>query len=876
MRRWGWLGIALGLVLPTLTRAEVWPSSIDKVAQALNHSDVEVRRRAAQRLTSLPASAARKIVPRVLGDADPEVRVLAGQAAVQVGLDVKREAEAWLSDPEPKVRHVAARMLGAGGVPPSAVTALARTLSDPIAFVRLEAARALANAPAEEGTRVLLVHLEDTQEAFVLAVVESLAILGSSVAVLPLAGKVRDPRVAVRRAAVRALGDLAVGLSHGVRNSVDEQTNNQVGLPLIVAMADSDADVRQLAIQAAVAGRIIEALPTLEDLLRRDRDIDVQATALSALVRLARLVEDEIQRDRLVRLAVDMLSHERVELRSEALESLSQAAPIARRELRRCLEDARDELAGSCALALANDPAPENVELLVAAWRRGQLPEASLLTALEVAQGDEALLVVMELLDAGARSIRERAVDVAGKLLAANGGDGRAVEPIVEVMRRTRGATDLVPLVDLLGWTGSERAVAPLLTYVDSAAPMALRNAAVGALGRIPNAAVPAELVAALLLDESAPLRVATALALRDGAWVNGVGPLLERFGRAPVEERENLAVALWGPAVHISQVREVRALDALISKEDERVRVALLEALSRVRWELTKDVWRARAGAGACHTLAKVAELLAVYPEARPLLMELTKAPCPAARANAVWALASHGDGQTIPVVRLLVQDADRSVAANAVATLGAVARRVGDVQSVVPVLCEQLTAAAQSGRNAALAANALGALRQLEQRCGDGGAERALLRAATTSEVRLAAARLLGSRVLSNRVLSNRVPSNGITPSHQLDVEALARCARYDVDGEVAAACMEAREPTSAEDDPTRGQASAPTQKLRPVTVMVVPATRNTPQPNVPFALETADGVYRFGWTDARGALWTLTTDSERLRLAQPIGSW
>lgn len=860
MRRWGWLSLWLGLVACPLARAEVWPSSINKVSEGLSHSDVEVRRRAAQRLSSLPASAAREIVPRGLMDVDPEVRVLAGEAALQAGLDVKREAEAWLSDSEPRVRQVAARMLGAQDVPPSAVTALARTLSDPIAFVRLEAARALANAPAEEGTRVLLVHLEDSQEAFVLAVVDSLAILGSSAAMLPLAGKVRDPRVAVRRAAVRALGDLAARHAHVVREVPADEPSNRVGLPLMVAMADSDADVRQLAIRAAVVGHFVEALPTLEDLLRRDRDVDVQAAALSGLVRLAELIDDEVQRERLVKLAVDTLSHERQELRDEALQTLSRAATIAKRGLRRCLEDARDELAGSCALALAHDPSPENVELLVAAWRRGQLPAPSLLTALEVAQGEQALLVVMELLNSGARSVRERAVDVAGKLLATKGGDGRAVEPIVEVIRRTHNAADIVPLLGLLCRTGSERAVAPLLTYVDGAAPIALRKAAVAALGCIPNASVSRELIATLLIDEDAPLRVATALALREGSWVNGVGPLLERLTQAPVEERENLAVALWGPAVHIRHPNEVRAVAALLSTEGERVRAALLEALARVRWDLAKDVWRDQVRSGSCNAVAKVAELLGAHAEARPLLIELAKASCPAARANAVWVLGDHGDEQALTTVRALVEHADRSVAANAVASLGAIARNVGDLESAVPVLCEQVEVAARSGKNGARAANALGALRQMGQRCGDGADERMLLRAAATPEVRLAAARLL---------------SNVGMPSRELDLKALEHCARYDVDGDVAAACIEAREP-AGETPRADGATPPPTQTARPVTLMVVPATRSTPQPNIPFALQTENGLYRFGWTDARGATWVRTTDSGRLRLAQPIGAW
>ncbi len=821
--------------------AEVWPTGITRAKTALQSPDVMVRREASQRLSSLPSSVVQQVLPWVLKDADAEVRTAAGRAAIHVGFDASTEAESWLGDPEPSVRQMAARLLGTRTVAPSAVTALARTLADPVAAVRLEAAKALAHAPADEGARVLLNHLDDTQETFVLAVVDSLTILGSPTAIVPLVGKVQDPRVEVRRAVVRALGEL--------------EGQSQVTMPLILAMSDTDPEVRRLAIESAVAARAVGAIPALEDRLLRDRDIDVQAAAVSALLRLAHWVTEDRVKSRVVGEVVAALSHDRQELRSEALASLTRFATLARDELRNCLTNGAGETIGDCASALASDESPENVALLVAAWRQGRLAAPELLSALATVRGDQALLAVLELLSASARSVRLQAMAVAGQLLDDRAGDGRAVEPIIEVLRQANAAEDIEPLVDLLGRTGSARAVPFILPYLKKSGPVALRKVAVRALGRIPDANVSPEVVTALLVDEDAELRATTVMALREGAWRMGSVPLLRLLAAAKHDEDESLALALWGPAQHIRDANRVRELASLIDESSDRVHSALVEALARVPWGLTKDVWAKQSRSTSCVRRAKVAEVLGQYPESQELLSALAQGSCVPAQANAVWAMGYHADRSVLPVVTALASHSKREISANALATLGKLAARHGADDGTSKVFCDQVHVAARGG-NAGSGVNALFALRELRLRCGDGSAERTLLAAAPTPEVRLQVARLMA-----------RVPG----PDPTLDTKALKHCTRYDVDGDVAAACM--RTPMSS-------TATTPSQTtshgMRPMTVMVVPAARTTPQPHVPFTLELENGAYRFGWADSRGAVWVQTRDSDALRLRQPLGMW
>lgn len=836
MRQLRAAAVALALGAPGLAHAEVWPTTIARVQQGVTNADPVIRREAATHLNTLPPSRVRQILPLAIKDTDPQVRVAAGRAALRAGVEAKAEAEVWLSDADPAVRQVAAQMLGAGVPSAGAVTALARTLSDPVPAVRLEAARALANASADDGARVLLNHLDDAQEAFVLAVVEALAKLRSDSAVVPLVGKVSDPRVTIRRAVVRALGEF-----EGV---------NQVTMPLVLALGDSDPEVRRLAIESIVAARALGAMPALEERVKRDRDVDVRAAALDGLLALAEVAPEGPTRARAAALAVECLSHERQELRSQALEALSERAHAARPQLRDCLTSSTGEVVGRCGLALAHEQDPSNAALLIAAWRQGRILAPDLLSALSVQQGDESLLMVLELLQSDAPGTRTRAIEVMGVLLAARDGDGRAVEPVVEALRRAKAPTDIEALLSVLGATGSVRAVPTLLPFLDAANTASLRLAAVRALGEIRGAKVPIAVVESLLTNEDVALRAATTIALREGEWQATTPLLLRLLSTAKLDEAESLAVALWGPVRQITDAAVVSQLERLIDNADPRLRAALIEALARVEWKWAAPAWQRLAKSKSCDTAAKVAEVLGVYPEAVALVTPLTANPCTAVVANAVWALGYHGDSQAVERVLPLIEHDERAVAGNAVATLARLATRTGRASEITAVLCGQVRHATM-GAHPARAANALYGLRTIGQRCSDGSDERLLLATSTAPQVRVQAAWLL-----------HAVPS-----SPDVDRKALDHCVRHDTDGQVASACLEPhaqlpqREPSSA---------------LLPTTIMVIPATRTKPEPAVPFSLLTESGATRFGSTDARGAVWMQVMDADAVSLSLPVGQW
>lgn len=821
--------------------AATWPTAIERVERAASSSDVSLRRQAAQALRDLPPSSVRRVLPALLKDPDAEVRVAAGRAALAIGFDAAGEAEVWLSDTDPAVRQVAAQMLGVGSVQASAVTALARTLSDPVPAVRLEAARALAGAPAEDGARVLQNHLDDAQEVFVLAVIDALAILRSESAIVPLVGKVQDPRVNVRRAVVRALGEF--------------RGSSRVVMPLGLALADSDSEVRQLAIESLVSAQAVGALAGLEERVRRDRDVDVQAIAVGGLLDLAEASPDTASATRAVALVVECLGHERQELRSEALDALSEHARLARTELRSCLTTASGEVVARCALALAHDQTPENTALLVSAWRQGRLLVPELLTALGRLGGDQALLMVLELMEADAAAVRDQAIEVVGELLDARGGDGRAVEPVVEALGRAKTSEQIGALIELLGRTRSERAVQPILQYLSSETPKALRLNAVRALGYIRRAEVPIGQVEQLLTDDDVATRTATVMALREGEWVGTAQLLLRLLTEAKLDEVESLALALWGPAKQLASKADMARFQAVLGGAQPRLRDVLIEALGRADWVTAHGVWQQLALSRDCGAASKVAEVLGGYADAAGLLVELGRSPCASVRANVAWALGYHGGARALPTLRALLSDPERAVSGNAAASLGRVAVRHDLGAEIAPELCEQVRTGTLGGSPAGTA-NALFALRRIGRRCGDGADERKLLASAKATAVRSQAALLLAA-----------VP----VTAGDVDEKALERCVRYDFDGEVAAACLKRGTDAAAT---VMAKSDAPA--ARAVTILVTPATQTKPMPGGPFALVTEENAYRFGWTDARGGVWMFTTDSDEVRLVQPVGTW
>ncbi len=341
---------------------------------------VEERRAAANQLHQVPPSVGRLMASRTIDDPDLQVRQTIGQLVL-----VRRYAElaprvgSWLSDTEPSIRQLGARLLALGPLGDEQVALLARLLSDPVVDVRRTAASVLAQAEAASAPSVLLNHLGDTNDGVRLAVIEALGSLGSNAATLPLLSRLQDPNVEVRRASVEALGEIG-----------DEASVNGLGL----ALADVDADVRLAAVGALRKQSTCDAVDALLERLQGDRDVAIRVAALATLAELG--ARNRCSKDVGAVIAttlVNGLGDSKQEIRDEALSNLRRFPAVAQIELRGCLADVDWDSsrmaprAMGCALALAeadrgqfprsiSSGASDSYELIKSAWRAGQLSDA--------------------------------------------------------------------------------------------------------------------------------------------------------------------------------------------------------------------------------------------------------------------------------------------------------------------------------------------------------------------------------------------------------------------------------------------------------------------------------------------------------------------
>ncbi len=794
-------------------RAFVWPNTIDQIEQDLKAEDAGTRRAAAQRLGELPESVARRLILQALGDADDEVRLAAAEAAVDQRLGAAAvRVIPWLNDSERRLRLVAAELLR-HAPEPRAVAPLARVLSDQDAAVRAAAAAALGESGDPVAATALLGHLDDPMPSVREVVVEALARLRDPSAVVPLIGKIQDSRVGVRRRVAAALGELG---------------DARAASALLLALQDSDAEVVVEALGALGKLKSEASAGAIVSLLENHDDAAVRLAAVRALARVGS--------SRSVDALIDALEASYQGVSTDAVvEALASVGPAAVPRLRQCLSGQPSAaLADGCARTLGRLGDPGTTQVLTHALRRGVVRPPVALAALAELGRPESVPLVLEFLSDADGSVRQAAIESAIRLLDPQRPDGRAVEPIARALTAPSIPVDeRARLAELLGRTGSKRAVALLEPFAANSDNQSLRVAAIRALGSIAPAGQDRVLMEALDAP-SASVRWAAAVALRSAASGASVRPLLDRLERRSEQDRVALVVALGGALARNRNSSHVKRVVELVDRSRGAERDALIEALGHVPGALgSQPLERLAERSPAIADRAKVAEALARHPEALPTLKKLALDVDGSVRANAVWSLGVVGSATEIPLLRHALTDSDVAVAGNAAAALGRLEKSSG-------ALCQAL-----KDPRAYVRSNALGGLVAASQRCPD-GRERDLLTDDPAAVVRMAAARLL-ARVPG--------PSSNVGPT---DAELLERCAETDREGAVATACS--------------APAPASDPGVEAVTVYVVPAGHASPTPRAPFALVLSDGLMRLGITDRRGVVHEAAAPRGVVSLAVP----
>jgi HEAT repeat protein len=805
--------------------AFVWPSAPAKVERALKSSDVAERRAASMQLGEMDEKTAAPLLRKALADPDVDVRLRAAKSAIRLrspaALDV---VIPWLSDPDVKVRLAACELIRY--VPSAkAIVALGRVLGDPDAGVRLAAAAAMGASGAPEAVGPLLGHLDDPSASVRAEVAQALARIGDTTAAVPLIGKVGDSAPEVRRAVARALGELG-----------DARATSALILRL--------QDTPQVKVEALGAlGRLVskDAVVAIAPLLDERASPEVRVAAVAAL--------GKIGSEAAVRTLIKSLGSEDAAAKSSAVrDALEASGSKAVGPLVAALEQhGNPQVAAGAALVLGSMKAQGAGPIIVDAIRKGSLGAYYGLRALADLGDPATVPTVLEFLSDSNTVVRRQAVATVAVLMDPARHDGRAVEPLVAAMHAAKTSEDREQLARTLGRTGSPRAI-PELRALLKVSDLALRLAAIDALGEIGPAGQEAELVNALG-DDSPSVRLHAALAVAKAGGEASIPRLVDRLTQAATEDRMAIGIALAG-ALSRSGEAAAKQIESVLFASGGGVRDALIEALGRMPGKVSGALLAelARRSPEAADR-RKLAEALGGHPEQDALLATLFADPDPGVRADAAWAAASLPPAQgasQFPRVVALMADADLDVAANATGAVALLAKSLASSSGgpetksrAVASLCKAL----QDFRSY-VRANALAGLGVLGARCEKGTPERRILAEDPSEVARQAAARLL-----------SRAPSGGTVATE--DARALSRCAADDKSGMVATSCSSSFE--------------MPASTLAEL-VFVVPDGKSSPLPLSSYSLQRSDGLIRSGKADRRGAIFERTAPTGELRLLVP----
>jgi HEAT repeat protein len=802
---------------PARAHAVVWPDVAERLERNLSAADPATRRAAARDLVSLGPTRGGPLAVAALGDSDDEVRLAAADAAIRLRAVRAIDAVAgWLNAPDVRLRRKACDVARAlPGV--RAVAPLARTLGDTDPEVRSAAAEALGHQSSPDAVPPLLGRLDDPTPAVRIQIVASLARLGDGRAVVPLVGKVQDSSPDVRQAVARALGDLG---------------DRRASSALILALRDQNDDVRRDSLAALGRLQAADAVDAIAPFLTH-RTASLRAAAFGALGRIAS--------PDAVRTLVGALgtgddatgSLDRTPVRDALIASASVALP----QLHALLSGSpTPQEATSASWVVGELHAHGEAATIVAALRRGTLPPAAGLHALAGAGTAAEVPIVLEFLGDPSPIVRRESLGAAANLLDPNRPDGRAVEPLAAVLRDTHPSNqERARLAALLGRTGAPRA-APLLVDLARVPDVALRIAAIDALGVLGPVGADDALLDALGAPDPT-VRLHAAVAVSEAGGSRARDAILTQLDGGDEVDRAAALTALGGVLARVPSETALQRLWQALELSAGPERDAIVEALGRA--QLASAVRQlAIVGASsepadrqaAAALLAAHAGDMSALATARVLLGDADAA----VRAQAAWSLGSIGEASDVPGLEAVARGTDLDAATDAAAAIGRVAARAHSPLLAVGALCPRLSDPRPYAR-----ANALAGLALAGARCGDGSAERRALVDDASEDVRAAAA-----------LAVSRAPNAD-------DMRALDRCSRADPSGAVATRC--------------RSRAEIPTRSHAALVYVVVEGSA-TPRARAAYAMLVADGTIHAGTTDRRGAVFDAVSPEGEVTLRPP----
>jgi len=311
-------------------------SAIEPLTHALDDSDVEVRRAAIDALIQLNAPSALDAIARRVGDPDASVRACALDALSAWSAEPRPEYAGALQDPVPRVQARAVVALHKTGDAPRAQHAIAALLESTDANARAAGLDAVADIHAGASVARVGEFLDDPALAVRLAAIKALGAFQDRQANAWLVAKLDDPDERVREAAAMALqvsGVDAETLSR-VLNTGSERAQRAV----LIALQGRGAAAQKILIDWArlqipraaqyrawlvslsrADGNASHSVLFLRDLLR-EREWGIEQRVLQALALIAQATS--VGTPGSIRLIAQGLKSQDHEMRAQALEAL--------------------------------------------------------------------------------------------------------------------------------------------------------------------------------------------------------------------------------------------------------------------------------------------------------------------------------------------------------------------------------------------------------------------------------------------------------------------------------------------------------------------------------------------------------------------------
>lgn len=817
--------LALGIVLLAALGREPagawtfdWAGRVEVDAEGLSSDDPNKRHEAVIELAKYDVALTEKHLLQALRDPEEKVRhaaakaLGAGGAVAAVPFMIE-----WLGDIDPKTKGIAAEALGEiGGA--EATAALTRTLGDADPAVRAKAVKALGTIGKRGNPAVvvaLIPRLDDDKPDVKNATIVQLEELGDRRAVIPLVAKFSETARETRRLAVRAVGKLG----------------DPSAVPALIRLIDDpDDEVKTAAVAALGTLGAVDAIDALSEQLDVQNDayrakVAYSLGQIAATPRAGKAGEDAM------RTLVTNLAQPAT--RNGSREALRVAGKAAVPALVMHLQGKLPGDPPSAVALLAESGDPRATATLAAELERGRVAMPMVLKALGATKDPAALVPVLGALSSKDAAIRVAAMDALRPLI---GGDARAADVLVEHL----ADEDLevrVLAAEYLGILRASAATAKLTALAGPGNPTRLRHAAIDALGEIGRPEATKTLLD--VLREGPPeLHRSAATAL---SYIADPAALAALSSQATTDR---------GPTRH----EVVRALGATLRGRPDANARKLLRSLAQ--------------DAPIKTSLAAIGGLAAASDRSdAPMLRQMVEHAASDRRRAAAWALGEMHDTGAIDALALALSAKDDRLVGDAAWALGEILA-TSPTDSHIPAITERWLFVAKHGGWAG-AIDATGALARVlwalpkDQRApliADGKRQTLLSLVFHKSRlVRINAAHALGSLAGDDdaaKALAQLLRDDTSAKVRLAAARGLLRIGGARATTALAAAAQDADPEVKAMATASAAPAIPARSEWRTFYV-VDPSNDDAPVRQEQYFVVAADGVVWASYTDARGEL-------------------